>query len=549
MDRSKGICKICGKQFNQQLLSSGRYSKKSFCSKECENKNNDKYKIIKTKICKYCGKEFEVKRTNNGKNFSTTDYCSEQCNQEHIAEKHKKVCAYCGKEFIPEKMPSGHFGKSPYCSIECQRKYNDEHNRKTKICAYCGKEFTPNRCSDGSISGMQKYCSDLCRKAKEEENRQTIKCKYCGKEFKPLRLSNGRISKAQYCNEECRTKDYDKNKLKEKTCLYCGKKFKPKRLDNGKLSQSNYCSDDCWYNGYQRNYVASCQEKYGVDYACMMQKAQEKQGQIISQINKNFANDLKNVGIDYELETIRLDNYSYDIYIRNKSLLIEIDPSYTHTTVGNHFNNFKYNEKFINYQLNKTLVAQKYGYNCMHIFDWDDRNKILGLLKPKIEIEAEYMIVKEVTQEEAKSFISKYSLYTDTIQQNNSHYLGLFNCLTNDLIKLAILNSNNRLSFCNCFDYYVNNGIKILLKSVIDNYKPLNLMITKDLSKDFNDYTKYGFTLKSIVEPQKIWSKTKEYIVEDNNCNTKQLLSQGWLPVYNCGYEKYELILGANDAN
>lgn len=539
MDRSKGICKICGKQFNQQLLSSGRYSKKSFCSKECENKNNDKYKIIKTKICKYCGKEFEVKRTNNGKNFSTTDYCSEQCNQAHIAERHKKVCIYCGKEFIPEKMPSGHFGKSPYCSIECQRKYNDEHNRKTKVCAYCGKEFIPTRCSDGSISGMQKYCSDACRKAKEEENRQTIKCKFCGKEFKPLRLSNGRISKAQYCSEECRTKDYDKNKLKEKTCLYCGKKFKPKRLDNGKLSQSNYCSDDCWYNGYQRNYIASCQEKYGVDYACMTQKAQEKQGQIISQVNKNFANDLKNIGISCELETIRLDNYSYDIYIKDKNLLIEIDPSYTHTVAGNHFNNFKYNEKFINYQLDKTLTAQKYGYNCIHIFDWDDKSKFLYLLKPKTEIESKYITIKEILQEEAQKFINKYN-YTSVSIGEDIYCLGIVNYLTNDIIQIAIFR-NDKVEFYNCFDYIVNESINILVQYYIEQHKNIEkLNIVKDIAKDITDYTNFGFKKLKTISPQKIWSKDKQYITDNKNIKSKQMLNQGWLPIYNCGYTLYE---------
>ena len=548
MDKSKGICKICGKQFNQSLLPSGRYSKSSFCSKECENKNNDKYKTVKTKVCRYCGKEFEVQRTNNGKNFSTINYCSNQCNQAALAEKHKKVCTYCGKEFIPKKVPSGHFGRSSYCSIECQRKYNDEHNRKSKICAYCGKEFIPNRDSNNNISGMQKYCSDLCRKAKEEENRQTIKCKFCGKDFKPPRLNNGKISRTRYCSEDCRVKDYDANKLKEKICLYCGKKFRPKRLNNGKLSQSNYCSDVCWYNGYQRNYIASCKEKYGVDYACMLQEAQEKQGQIISKINKDFAKKLEDAGISCELETIRLDNYSYDIYVKDKNLLIEIDPSYTHTTAGNHYNNFKYSEKFINYQLNKTLTAQKYGYSCIHIFDWDDKDKILNLLKPKVNIGV--AVVKEITQEKAKDFIGKYSLcVTDRMKQDIKYCLGLFSYLTDDLIEIAVLNDNNELSFYRCFDYFVDNDIEILIKSVVNNYKYLNLKIIKDLSKDFNDYTKYGFTLKSVIEPQKIWSKTKEYIVDDNNYNTKQLLSQGWLPVYNCGYEKYELMLGANNAN
>ena len=96
------ICKFCKKEFEPQLLPSGRYSKSNFCCKECEQNYNKQSLITKTRVCEYCNKIFQVPRTNNGKSFSTTKYCSNECYTNALKEQNKRTCIVCGKIFLPE---------------------------------------------------------------------------------------------------------------------------------------------------------------------------------------------------------------------------------------------------------------------------------------------------------------------------------------------------------------------------------------------------------------------------------------------------------------
>ena len=403
-------CKFCKQEFEPQLLPSGRYSKSNFCCKECEQNYSKQFLITKTRICEYCNKPFQVPRTNNGKSFSTTKYCSNECYVNALKEQNKRTCIVCGKIFLPEYLEkSKRFSKTNFCSKDCEKEYYDK-NRQSKIkCSYCGKEFLRPRSTNGKGFQNIKYCSDACRHNAESAKITKRYCINCNKELPILYTSSGHISKTKFCNDVCEKEYYDKTKLKEKTCLYCGKKFKPLRLDNGKLSQSNYCSDDCWMKGTNRNFKSTCQEKYGVDYPVLLKEVKEAQGNIISKLNTRFCEELFKYNINYSLE-YRIDDLSYDIAIQDSNILIEINPTYTHTVLGNHYNGFKYNEKFEQYHINKTNIALNNGYRCINVWDWDNWDKIISLLTPKQKLYARKLQLKEITKQEANTFLNMHHL-------------------------------------------------------------------------------------------------------------------------------------------
>lgn len=562
------ICKFCKKEFEPQLLPSGRYSKSNFCCKECEQNYNKQFLITKTRVCKYCNKTFQVPRTNNGKSFSTTKYCSNECYVNALKEQNKRTCIVCGKTFLPEYLEkSKRFSKTNFCSKDCEKEYYDK-NRQSKIkCSYCGKEFLRPRSTNGKGFQNIKYCSDTCRQSAESSKITKRYCINCNKELPILYTSSGHISKTKFCNSACEKEYYDKTKLKEKTCLYCGKRFKPLRLDNGKLSQSNYCSDDCWMKGTNKNFKSTCQEKYGVDYPVLLKEVKEAQGNIISKLNTRFCKELSKHNINYSLEYI-INDLSYDIAIQDKNILIEINPTYTHTVLGNHYNNFKYNEKFEQYHINKTNIALNNGYRCINVWDWDNWDKIISLLTPKQKLYARKLQLKEITKQEANVFLNMYHLQESCY--GNEINLGLFNN-DNKLVQVMTFgkpryNKNYQyelLRLCSHNDYIIIGGAEKLFKYFVTKYNPESIISYCDISKFTGDiYTKLGFTLKEQTKPAKIWSKNEKHITDNllrqygfdklvglklnppqiygkGTSNEELMTKYGWLPVYDCGQKVF----------
>lgn len=512
------------------------------------------------RVCEICGKVFRLEQKPNGC-YSTVQYCSDNCYKEKLYRNNLTKCKNCGKLYSKYIKETGKRNKSEFCSKECQLEYNDKF-RKKDICIFCGKEFLRPRDSKGKIRNV-KFCSDECRKNYEISKIKKVKCLNCGKELPVVYTESGCISNKKFCDDHCAHEYYDKTQLKEKTCLYCGKSFKPIRLENGKLSQSNYCSDDCWYKGTQNKFIAACQKRYGVDYPCLTEKAQQKQGEIVSKINLKFSNLLEENNISYKLEK-RFNNVSFDIELLEQNTLIEINPTYTHTVMGNHYNNFQFNENMINYHLNKTNIALENNYRCIHVWDWDDWNKIVSLLTIKKKLYARKLQLKELDKNITNAFLNRYHLQSSCY--GNQVNLGLYN--NNKLVQVMTFGKpryNKKyqwelLRLCSHSDYIIVGGAERLFKYFINNYSPKSIISYCDISKfNGNVYKKLGFTFKEQTRPAKIWSKNKEHITDGllrqrgfdqlfktnygkGTSNEELMLSYDWKPVYDCGQKVFEWV-------
>ena len=115
-------------------------------------------------------------------------------------------------------------------------------------------------------------------------------------------------------------------------------------------------------------------EKYGVPYYCMAYECR-KHTRNNSKPNIKFELWLKEQNIEFEREFV-LESYSYDFRVKN--FLVEINPYATHNSTWGIYST---NGLKKDYHLNKSKVANKYGYNCIHLFDWDNKNIVLEIIQ------------------------------------------------------------------------------------------------------------------------------------------------------------------------
>jgi hypothetical protein len=100
-----------------------------------------------------------------------------------------------------------------------------------------------------------------------------------------------------------------------------------------------------------------------------------------------------------------LDGYAYDF--RTGSTLVEINPSITHNSLLNVFGGEPIKP---DYHKNKTLCAERNGYRCIHVWDWDDASKIVKMLAPKKTVYARNCEVKTPLKDEALMFLKNHHL-------------------------------------------------------------------------------------------------------------------------------------------
>jgi hypothetical protein len=87
--------------------------------------------------------------------------------------------------------------------------------------------------------------------------------------------------------------------------------------------------------------------------------------------------------------------------------LIEIDPYATHNSTWGIRDN---PPKSSSYHKQKSDLAKREGYFCIHKFDWDEAGKLISLLQPRGAVGARRCQIKEVSKEDAKEFINSTHL-------------------------------------------------------------------------------------------------------------------------------------------
>ena len=294
----------------------------------------------------------------------------------------------------------------------------------------------------------------------------------------------------------------------------------------------------------------TCQVRYGYPWACMRPEARKYSND--SGPNKAFAKLLDENNISYVRE-FHIGSYSYDFKVGNT--LIEVDPTWTHNALVNPFKRSGVKE---NYHQLKSQTAKNSGYHCIHIFDWDDVNKVVKLLqKGNNFIYARKCVIKDVDIDECSSYLVNNHL--QGYCKGQEVCIGLY--YNNELVSLMTFgkpryNKNYEWELLRyCSSYQVIGGAEKLFKHFLKTYNPKSIISYCDNSKFIGKvYEKLGFTLKDEGSPSCHWysEKEKRHITDNllrqrgydqlfnehygkGTSNEELIIQRGYLPVYDCG--------------
>lgn len=306
----------------------------------------------------------------------------------------------------------------------------------------------------------------------------------------------------------------------------------------------------------------TCLEKYGVPFNCMSKNCLDASINTISKINLAFKEKLDALNISNQLEFC-IAHQNYDFKCGNT--LIEINPTYTHnsTKIG-YFTNFHIKPKEFDYHYNKTKKAIENGYRCIHIWDWDDKNKVIANLKEKETLYARNLVLKEVPLKECNLFLTAFHFQSSCNGQIVR--LGLYQ--KDELIEIMTFgkpryNKNYEwelLRLCTNTRYKVVGGAKKLFNAFIKQYKPKSIISYCDNSKFTGEvYKQLDMELYDYGKPSKHWYniQTNRHITDNllrqrgysqlhkdtlhkkGENNEQLMLEAGYLEIYDCGQSTY----------
>ena len=278
--------------------------------------------------------------------------------------------------------------------------------------------------------------------------------------------------------------------------------------------------------------INTVKSTYNVNYYCQHPDFLSKSTTRISEIQRKFMNLLDSRNIEYEVE-FPVESKCYDIHIKNTNILIEINPSYTHSNYQNHWG--KGLSK--SYHLEKTLIAERNGYRCIHVWDWDNWENILDLFHTEHSIYARNCNIE--FEVDIQEFIDKNSLYP--IKLNDHHSTCLV--YNGQIIALMLFNSVEEnvyeLEFITKCGYKVLGGLSKLWKHSIEKFGLMNIIFHCDRSKFTGQsiQTILGLEWVKSTNSRCQWSRDNlvQFNLDLDEYNSKQLLEMKWLPVYDCG--------------
>lgn len=454
----------------------------------------------------------------------------------------QKTCADCGKHWEVQ-IDTG----SPYCR-SCARKHAI---MKQRNCEFCGLPFTP-------ASNRQRYCN--------REHKRV--CPICGEEYIEDNVENLKRPPVA-CSYDCRAKKTRQTSLDKYGCPAPGNAAFARNKSKNTM-QSKFGVDytlqspelkaqmyDTMIKKYGHTNPAQIpeflaarletnMEKYGTYFGPMLSRT--------SKINEQFSELLTANSIDHECE-FRVEAKIFDFKAGNT--LIEIDPTFTHTCVQP----AHYAPTPKMYHKDKSELATTHGYRCIHIFDWDDKSKIVDMLLPKQRIYARNCTVFKLKVDVANDFLQKYHLQGTCRGQLlclGLVYQGeLYQVMTFGKSRYDKTHAVELLRLCTKPGYTVVGGASKLFKFATQDYELHDIISYCDLSKFSGEvYEKLGMKLIRVTPPQEVWSRGTDKVTANllrargydqlfntqygkGTSNEELMLRNGWLPVYDCGQAVY----------
>lgn len=293
--------------------------------------------------------------------------------------------------------------------------------------------------------------------------------------------------------------------------------------------------------------------KYGVEYGVQLPTCVLHGG--MSKPEKKFADLLDEHAINYTRE-FPLKGLRYDFKVDD--ILVEINPFATHNST---WGIYHCDPKSRTYHQGKTKLAEENGYRCIHIFDWDDIEKVVKLFYERKRVYGRKCEVKEITPYVASDFCQLHHLQN---YAKSSINIGLY--YEDELVSVMTFgkpryNKNYEWELVRyCSSYNVVGGAEKLFSYFVKHYNPSSVISYCDRAKFTGDtYIKLGFKLKTWNTPSKHWYKEncdKSHITDNllrqrgydqlfnanygkGTSNEQLMIDAGYVEMYDCGQSTY----------
>lgn len=281
-------------------------------------------------------------------------------------------------------------------------------------------------------------------------------------------------------------------------------------------------------------------ERYGVPFYIMLEETKKSSG-AISKLNMQFKNELDLIGIQSELEH-RIDSSSYDFYIPCRNMLIELNPSYTHNLIGNHWDS-KGKDRL--YHFNRCKLAHKNGFDIICIFDWDSKTALLDELSATtIDVDENSLESYVINRRVGIEFLTKYGRCRLLHYPRKTMFLGLvkdnvlYSCICIGLNSSPVDKSYRILNYGYIWGCTYPLGLNKLIRFATNWIDIEDMCFRVDLDRiRWKDIESIGLDSQNIQydNPIVYWSRNRTRIPysvrKDNSIN----IESGWLPVEDCG--------------
>ena len=252
-----------------------------------------------------------------------------------------------------------------------------------------------------------------------------------------------------------------------------------------------------------------------------------------------------------------LKGYELDLYYPEQKVAIEFNGTYWHSSIKK--------DKY--YHQRKTILAGKQGIHLIHIFEYEwlditQKEKIINLINFYLNhsnmrvIGARKCEIRLVPAGECREFLNKYHLQNFVSAQiyigcyYNSELLGVMTFGTPRFDKSF---HYELLRLCWKPGIVVTGGSERLLSYFKERFNPKSIVTYCNIAKfNGNSYTKLGFKLDSVSEPNYNWVQPiknivlpryqtmKHKLIEKNLGTPDQTESEimeslGYLKIYDCG--------------
>ena len=570
------ICSNCNKNFD------GPANGTKFCSEECKLEFIIKEHPNKG-LCLQCNTKIDKKKLLLNRSKFCSNSCSSKWNNAHRSQEEKERIANICRDSqtkIMNSLSEEDMKKRTTKANKTKSEWSEERKLEhSKLLSENAKKQFEKETPEEKELRYRKVSQTLISKSKEEKEEisQKIKDSYYSKTEKEKNLIKDKIRKTRENYTEEQKEAFSKKCSKNTKELWENRTEEQKKEISEKISQRRYdlfldriSNSENFNTCYVReNFIEKgffkikeFAEYFDITYECAM-RSKDKLG--ITEPNKKLRIKTQTkLFTDIPTEN-KILNYrklifpqEVDIYLPEIKLAIEYNGLMFHSQGKSQYSIFRGVSE--NYHLEKTNLVESKGVQLFHIFEGEDLDIWISMIKNKLglntKIYARKCLVKEVSSQEARKFLEDNHLQG---YSNSKIRLGLY--YNEELVSLMTFSKPRYtknydwelVRFCTLKGYNVVGGASKLLSSFRSNYKGSIISYANRRWSNGDLYRKLGFREINRTSPGYFYFKESEMILytrdkfqkhklkdlletfDENLTEEENMFENDYRKIYDCG--------------